>query len=74
VIIGPNNRKFREAQALLENGGCREVTDAESFAATMDDLTNHPAALAAAGEAAGRYIRSNAGAADAIFSEIFQRK
>ncbi len=66
VIIGPNNKKFREAQALLKNGGCREVHDAQEFATMMDDYDSHPDHLAAAGKAAGNYISQNAGAADKI--------
>lgn len=71
VIIGPNNKKFREAQSLLLNGGCREVADAQGFAAVMDDFTQHPELLQAAGQAAANYIAQNAGAADAIFSKVF---
>ena len=70
VLIGPNNRKFREAQDLLAAGGCIEVTDAATFAAAMDRFLGDRQALAEAGEAAGRYIHSNAGAADAIYAEI----
>ena len=70
VLIGPNNRKFREAQDLLAAGGCIEVTDAATFAAAMDRFLGDRHALAEAGEAAGRYIHSNAGAADAIYAEI----
>lgn len=70
VLIGPNNRKFREAQYLLAAGGCIEVTDAATFAAAMDRFLGDRQALAEAGEAAGRYIHSNAGAADAIYAEI----
>ncbi len=71
VIIGPNHRKFREAQALLAAGGCREVQNAADFAALMDDFTAHPAHRLAAGAAAGHYISDNAGAADKIFMHIF---
>ena len=70
VLIGPNNRKFREAQDLLAAGGCIEVTDAATFAAAMDRFLGDRQALAEAGEAAGRSIHSNAGAADAIYAEI----
>lgn len=70
VLIGPNNRKFREAQDLLAAGGCIEVTDAATFAAAMDRFLGDRQALAEAGEAAGRYIHSNAGAADTIYAEI----
>lgn len=68
VLIGPNNKKFREAQALLQRGGCFEVTDQSSFDDCLDRLLTHADALHEAGEAAGTYIRENAGAADKIFN------
>lgn len=71
VLIGPNNKRFREAQALLANGGCREVDSGEAFARAMDEWLADPAALRRAGEAAGAYIRDNAGAADAVFRYCF---
>lgn len=70
VVIGPNNHKFREARALIENGGCREITGADDFGRTMDELLTDRRALARAGEAAGNYIRGNAGAAEAIYGSI----
>lgn len=70
VIIGPNNKKFREAQALISNGGCREVRTAEEFNAVMDEFLSDKEALARAGEAAGSYIRSYTGAANLIYGSI----
>lgn len=71
VLFGPNNQKFREAQALKACGGSFEYQDAESFAAIMDRFLASPAALKQAGEAAGGYINANAGAADKCFNAIF---
>ena len=70
VIIGPNHHKFREAEALLQLGGCFEITSSETFAMTMDLLTQNPEKRSKAGEAAGNYILQNAGAADRIFNSI----
>lgn len=70
VIIGPNNKKFREAQALISNGGCREVRTAEEFNTVMDEFLSDKEALARAGEAAGNYIRSYTGAANLIYGSI----
>lgn len=67
VIIGPNNRKFREARALLQRGACFEVTDQDSFDAVLDRLLIDTDALAHAGDAARAYIEENAGAADKIY-------
>lgn len=62
VIIGPNNKKFREAQALLANGGCRETHGEADFAAIMDRFLSDKDELTRAGQAAGNYIKQNAGA------------
>ena len=72
VIIGPNNKKFREAQALLRCGGCKEIAGAADFEQIMDAWLSDKEALATAGKAAGSYIADNAGAADRIFSNTLQ--
>lgn len=71
VIIGPNNRKFREAQALLANGGCREIHTAADFENVMNGFLTDEAERAKSGCAAGEYISSNAGAADVVFRHCF---
>jgi len=71
VIIGPNNQKFQEAQALLKNGGCREIHQTDDFLRVMDLFLNNPKELEKAGQAAGAYIARHAGAADTIFKQIY---
>lgn len=71
VIIGPNNGKFREAQALLANGGCREIRSQADFDTLMDTFLTDTDALEAAGRAAEGYIRDNAGATDKVFAHCF---
>lgn len=71
VLFGPNNQKFREAQALKACGGSFEYQDDASFAAIMDNFITNTEALKKAGEAAGNYINANAGAADKCFKAIF---
>lgn len=70
VIIGPNNKKFREAQYLLQAGGCLEVTDEETYNHTMDRLLSDKEYLARCGRTAGKYISGNAGATELIFNAI----
>lgn len=70
VIIGPNHHKFREANALVAEGGCMEISSPETFAMTMDLLLGNEERRAKAGAVAGRYIHDNAGASDAIFNAI----
>jgi 3-deoxy-D-manno-octulosonic-acid transferase len=71
VLFGPNNKKFQEAQALLECKGSFEYTDAASFAALVDDFILHPDKMHAAGEAASQYIYGNAGAVEKCYDAIF---
>ena len=66
VIIGPNNKKFREAQALLRNGGCQEIKSAADFNDIMNRFMTNKNELQQAGNAAGNYIKENAGATDKI--------
>ena len=72
VIIGPNNKKFQEAQALLKNGGCKEIHEAGDFRAIMDLFLNDAEALSTSGKAAGGYIADNSGAADTIYKKIYR--
>lgn len=74
VIIGPNNKKFREAQALLAVGGCREIRDTEDFSRLMDTYLVDTERLETDGRAAGSYIHDNAGAADLIAEVVFGAK
>ena len=69
VIIGPNNQKFREARALIDNGGCREVRDAADFEREMNVFLTDREELTRAGKAAGDYIRDNAGATAMIMGD-----
>ena len=71
VLFGPNNQKFREAQALKACGGSFEYEDNASLAALMDNFINNPEALKKAGDAADGYINANAGATDKCFNAIF---
>ena len=70
VIFGPNNARFAEAQALKANGGGIEITDYDSFAAVMDGFIADEASLQKAGEAAGNYVKQNAGATDVVVKGV----
>ena len=71
VIIGPNHQRFAEAVALMENGGCKNIENAEDFTAIMDDFLENPSHITAAGSAAGHYINQNAGATPVIYQHVF---
>ena len=70
VLIGPNNKGFREAQDLLRMGGCFEITGPTLFNAVADRLVDDHALRHSRGEACRNYIVSNAGASDVIFKTL----
>ena len=70
VIFGPNNKKFREAQHLLEQKGGFEVTGYDDFKRLMDKFLSDKACLQQAGKAAGDYVNHNAGALEKIMKDI----
>ncbi|MCM1337479.1 MAG: 3-deoxy-D-manno-octulosonic acid transferase [Candidatus Amulumruptor caecigallinarius] len=71
VIFGPEHHKFREARGLMECGGGYEVAGPESFTGVVTRLQSNPQALAAAGQAAGDYIRDNLGATDRVYESVY---
>lgn len=70
VIFGPNNKKFREAQHLLEKKGGFEVSGEEDFNALMDKFLTDGECLRRAGKAAGSYVKNNAGALEEIMKAV----
>lgn len=70
VLIGPNNKGFREAQDLLRMGGCFEVDGTTLFNAVMDRLIKDGTLRKTRGSICKDYIESNAGAADTIFKTL----
>lgn len=70
VIIGPNNKGFKEAQDLLALGGCFEISNQQDLNKIMDRLTSDSRMRDARGQISGNYISHNAGAADMIFQSL----
>lgn len=70
VIIGPNNKKFDEAQGLLADGGAFEITDYDSFAALMNRFETDAAFLEESSRKAGHFVKSQAGATDRILAAV----
>jgi 3-deoxy-D-manno-octulosonic-acid transferase len=70
VFFGPNNERFQEAQELKKNGGGLEIHNYEEFAARMDELTADPTSILKRGEAAGGYVKGNAGATEIILRQL----
>lgn len=74
VLIGPNNKGFREAQDLLRLGGCFEVTDKNQFNTLICKLAQDRNLCEERGTISRDYITSNAGAADKIFRTVLETK
>lgn len=70
VIFGPNNKKFREAQHLLEKKGGFEINDYEEFKRLMDRFLTDNSYLRQAGNAAGDYVKNNSRALEKIMKAI----
>jgi len=70
VIFGPNNKRFREAQALLNDNGGFEITSAEDFKSIADRLLTDSEYLEKYGSRAGAYVKTNAGATLKILHEV----
>ena len=69
VVIGPNNKRFREAQGLLKNGGAFEIQNYEDFVSVMNKLSDADT-CAQAGRNAGKYVDSLVGATEKIIRSI----
>lgn len=61
VIFGPNFKKFREANQLIESGGGYSVANFDDFRGLMDEFLQHPETLSSVGKQAGDYVISNSG-------------
>jgi len=70
VIFGPKYHKFKEATDLLAQEGAFTISDKETFCKTMDHLITSEAALKAAGDKAGNYVRSNVGVTQKILKQL----
>ena len=70
VIFGPNNKKFREAQHLLEKKGGFEINGYEDFEQLMNRFLTDEAYLKQAGKAAGDYVKNNSGAMEIIMKSV----
>ena len=70
VIFGPNNKKFREAQHLIENKGGFVINNSEDFDSLMNKFLSDNSALAKAGEAAGSYVKNNSGALELLMKTV----
>ena len=70
VCFGPNNQKFQEAQGLKAAGGGFDFSTYEQFAGQMDLFLADREQLKAAGNSAGKYVQSLAGATEKVLSSV----
>lgn len=70
VIFGPNNQHFQEAQGLKRQGGGFEIQSYEDFEKLMNAFITDAGFLQQAGEKAGRFVESLAGASDKVLSNV----
>ena len=68
VFFGPNNQKFQEAQGLKAAGGGFDFKTYEEFAARMDRFLTDADERKTAGDAAGKFVQSLAGATEKVLS------
>ena len=71
VIFGPNNQRFQEAQGLKACGGGFDIQSYEDFEQLMNRFDKEPQLLQQAGNSAGAYVESLAGATSKVFSAVF---
>ena len=70
VIFGPNNKRFQEAQGLLEVGGGYEIDGNEAFQQLMDGFATDDEVLRKAAEVAGTFVKGQAGATVRIMKAV----
>ncbi len=70
VLIGPGFEGFREAEALVSQGGILVVRDATDFSIKAGELMASEKRRGALGDLNAGYIRKNRGATDAIVAGI----
>ncbi len=70
VVFGPNHRKFKEASDLIACGGAYSVNSRQQASEVLTALLDNTLRTRA-GEAAAQYIKSNIGATDTIYSDLF---
>lgn len=70
IILGPNNKKFLEAQDLLTRSAAIEINGIESFNTNMDRLLSDDSLCNVMGESAKQYVLSKGNVIDKILKEL----
>ncbi|MBM6991764.1 MAG: 3-deoxy-D-manno-octulosonic acid transferase [Prevotella sp.] len=72
VIFGPNNLHFQEAQGLKAAQGGFEIKNSMEFTSLMHRFDDDADFLQSSDEAAGKFVKSRAGATEKILQNIRQ--
>jgi 3-deoxy-D-manno-octulosonic-acid transferase len=72
VFFGPNYIKFREANALLELGGCFSVSSYDEWETVLNAWKGDPHLEIKSGEIAAKYVKENGGATERIMDYIYK--
>ena len=70
VVFGPNNKHFQEAQGLMLVQGGFEINDYQSFRDLMMRFETDASFLQNAGENAGAFVKSRAGATAKVMETV----
>ena len=70
VVFGPNNKHFQEAQGLMLVQGGFEIKDYQSFRDLIMRFETHAFFLQNAGENAGAFVKSRAGATAKVMENV----
>lgn len=70
VVFGSKYQKFKEAKDIIAIGGGFSVSNGEAFQEKMDELLTYHHLLLSAGQAAGNFVKNNAGATDEILAQL----
>ncbi len=70
VIFGPNHERFQEAMELKAAKGGFAISNADDFACIMSSFSSDSAALLAASQKAGDYVKCKSGATDIILRNV----
>lgn len=70
VVFGPNNKHFQEAQGLMLVQGGFEISDYQSFRDLMMRFETDASFLQNAGENAGAFVKSRAGATAKVMENV----
>ena len=70
VVFGPNNKHFQEAQGLMLVQGGFEINDYQSFRDLMMRFETDASFLQNAGENAGAFVKSRAGATTKVMENV----